>query len=114
METYVNVVVTGDVGDVLIAKGVNAKIWFTGNMSAKARDLDNLNVDGPANGVYKATTFNAVTGVARLRPDRQCQSGWPYAIYGDKSSKRRYPDDPASLLQATSGQRSMRRTPISA
>lgn len=62
VETYVNVVVTGDVGDVEIAKGVNAKIWFTGNMSVKARDLDNYNVDGPGNGVYKATSFNAVTG----------------------------------------------------
>jgi hypothetical protein len=62
VETYVNVVVTGDVGDVAIAKGVNAKIWFAGNMSVKARDLDNLNVDGPTNGVYKATAFHATTG----------------------------------------------------
>ena len=63
IETYVNVVVTGDVGDVSVAKGVNAKIWFAGNMSAKARDLDNNNVDGPGNGVYKATTYNTTTGV---------------------------------------------------
>ncbi len=63
VETYVNVVVTGNVGDVAIAKGVNAKIWFAGNMSVKARDLDNLNVDGPSNGVYKATTFHPTTGV---------------------------------------------------
>lgn len=63
VETYVNVVVTGDVGDVTIAKGVNAKIWFAGNMSTKARDLDNYNVDGPGNGVYKATAFNVTTGV---------------------------------------------------
>ena len=62
VETYVNVVVTGDVGDVTIAKGVNAKIWFAGNMSVKARDLVNNNVDGPANGVYKAATFNTTTG----------------------------------------------------
>jgi hypothetical protein len=63
VETYVNVVVTGDVGDVAIAKGVNAKIWFAGNMDVKARDLDNNNVDGPASGTYKATTFNVTTGV---------------------------------------------------
>jgi hypothetical protein len=63
VETYVNVVVTGDVGDVTIAKGVNLKLWFAGNMNVKARDLVNNNVDGPTNGVYKATTFNTTTGV---------------------------------------------------
>jgi hypothetical protein len=63
VETFVNVVVTGNVGDVEIAKGVNAKIWFKGNMSVKARDLKNNNVDGPSNGVYKASAFDGVTGV---------------------------------------------------
>jgi hypothetical protein len=63
VETYVNIVVSGDVGDVTIAKGVNAKIWFAGDLSAKARDLVNNNVDGPASGTYKATTFNVSTGV---------------------------------------------------
>jgi hypothetical protein len=52
-ETYVTIVVNGDVGNVTIAKGVNAAIYFTGNLSIKAKDTNNNNVDGAA-GVYNA------------------------------------------------------------
>lgn len=58
-ETYITIVVgaagstNGDVGDITIAKGVNAKIYFTGNINNKARDLVNNNVD-KATGVYNA------------------------------------------------------------
>jgi hypothetical protein len=56
LDTYVTVVVTGDIGGngnptLTIAKGVNAKIYFTGNFSLKASKMDNNNVDGAA-GVY--------------------------------------------------------------
>ena len=45
-ETYVTVVVTGDVNaNITIARGVNAKIYFTGNMSTKAANILNNNVD---------------------------------------------------------------------
>jgi hypothetical protein len=51
-ETYVTIVVNGDVGgSITIAQGVNAKIYFTGNLSAKANNLVNNNVDG-ATGTY--------------------------------------------------------------
>ena len=43
----------GDVGKVTIGAGVNAKIYFTGSLNVKARDLVNNNVDG-AVGVYNA------------------------------------------------------------
>jgi hypothetical protein len=58
-ETYVTIVVGsggstgGDVGKVTIGAGVNAKIYFTGSLNVKARDLVNNNVDG-AVGVYNA------------------------------------------------------------
>ena len=59
IETYVIIVVgaggatTGDVGDVVIAAGVNAKIYFTGSLTIKAKNADNNNVDG-ATGIYNA------------------------------------------------------------
>jgi hypothetical protein len=59
IETYVTIVVgsagstTGDVGNITIGAGVNAKIYFTGSLNVKARDLVNNNVDG-AVGVYNA------------------------------------------------------------
>ena len=53
-ETHVTVVVNGDLGNVTIAKGVVAQIYFTGNMSAKASNLVNNNVDGTWTGVYQA------------------------------------------------------------
>ncbi len=54
LETYVTIVVVGDVTNQLtIDKGVNAKIYFTGNFSMKASKMDNNNVDGAA-GVYNA------------------------------------------------------------
>jgi len=53
-ETYVTIVVNGDVGGTItIKQGVNAKIYFTGNLSAKANNLVNNNVDG-ATGTYNA------------------------------------------------------------
>ncbi len=63
VETYVTVVITGDVGDITIAKGVNAKIYFTGNVNNKARDIINNNVDG-ATGVKNADGTNS-TSVSR-------------------------------------------------
>ncbi|HEX4639457.1 MAG TPA: hypothetical protein VH170_08215 [Chthoniobacterales bacterium] len=53
IETYVTVVVTGNVGKITINKGVNARIYFAGSLSAKARDIVNNNVDG-ATGVKNA------------------------------------------------------------
>jgi hypothetical protein len=51
-ETYVTIVVNGDVGGTItIKQGVNAKIYFTGNLSAKANNVLNNNVDG-ATGTY--------------------------------------------------------------
>ena len=51
-ETYVTIVVNGDVtGPITIKQGVNAKIYFTGNLSAKGTDLNNNNVDA-AVGTY--------------------------------------------------------------
>src|SRR5437870_827536 len=53
-ETYVTIVVNGDVGGTItIKQGVNAKIYFTGNLSAKANNILNNNVDG-ATGIYNA------------------------------------------------------------
>jgi hypothetical protein len=59
IETYVTIVVGaggstgGDVGNLTIGAGVNARIYFTGSLDVKARDLVNNNVDG-ATGVYNA------------------------------------------------------------
>jgi hypothetical protein len=63
IETYVTVVVTGNVGNVTINKGVNARIYFAGSLSAKARDIVNNNVDG-ATGVKNADG-TASTNVSR-------------------------------------------------
>ena len=63
IETYVTVVVTGDVGKVTISKGVNARIYFKGDLSSKARDIVNNNVDG-ATGVKNADG-TASTSVSR-------------------------------------------------
>jgi hypothetical protein len=52
-ETYVTIVVNGDVSNITIAKGVNAKIYFTGDLSIKASKTNNNNIDG-ATGVYNA------------------------------------------------------------
>jgi hypothetical protein len=59
-ETYVTIVVgsadatTGDIGGTItVGAGVNAKIYFTGDLSTKARNLVNNNVDG-ATGIYNA------------------------------------------------------------
>jgi hypothetical protein len=52
-ETRVTVVVNGDISKISIDKGVIAKIYFTGNMSVKASQLVNSNVDGAWSGVYK-------------------------------------------------------------
>jgi len=53
-ETYVTIVVNGDVGGTItVAQGVNATIYFTGNLSTKGNNLVNNNVDG-ATGIYNA------------------------------------------------------------
>ena len=59
IETYVTIVVgsggstTGDISGITIGPGVNAKIYFTGNLNVDASALVNNNVDGAA-GVYNA------------------------------------------------------------
>jgi hypothetical protein len=72
-ETYVTIVVgaagstTGDIGNITLGAGVNAKIYFTGSLSAKANNLANNNIDG-AVGVYKTkdgTTFTASDDYSR-------------------------------------------------
>jgi hypothetical protein len=47
IDTEINIYVTGDVGDITVNKGASANIYFRGNVSAKARDIDNVNADGP-------------------------------------------------------------------
>ncbi|HWX15374.1 MAG TPA: hypothetical protein VNY07_02195 [Chthoniobacterales bacterium] len=59
IETYVTIVVgsagsqTGDIGGITLGAGVNAKIYFTGNLNVNASALVNNNRDGAA-GVYNA------------------------------------------------------------
>jgi hypothetical protein len=65
VETYVTIVATGDIGDITIAKGVNAKIYFTGDLNAKASRLINNNVDGAGNGVYQADGVTPSTNYSR-------------------------------------------------
>jgi hypothetical protein len=64
-ETHVTVIVNGDLGDVTIAKGVVAKIYFTGDLSTKARDLVNNNVDGTWTGVYQSDGTTLTSRVSR-------------------------------------------------
>lgn len=52
-EVYVTIVVNGDVGNININQGVNATIYFTGNLSQKLNQSSNNNVDG-ATGTYNA------------------------------------------------------------
>ncbi len=69
-ETHVTVVVNGNVGNVTIAKGVVAQIYFTGNLSAKANNIVNNNVDGTWSGVYQsdgATTSSLVSRAGALQ-----------------------------------------------
>jgi hypothetical protein len=47
IDTEINIYVTGDVGNITVSEGVTANIYFRGNMSAKAKNLDNNNADGP-------------------------------------------------------------------
>lgn len=52
LEIYVRIVVNGNLsGGVTLAKGVNAQIYFTGDLSSKAGNLNNNSVDG-ATGQY--------------------------------------------------------------
>lgn len=60
IETEYNIIVNGNVGDVTVNKGATVKVHFKGNLSAKARDLDNRNLDG----------FGATTAVYMVNPDR--------------------------------------------
>lgn len=76
VETYVTVVVTGGnvatSSGITIDQGVNAVIYFTGNLSAKARDLVNNNLEGTAAvnplNTTKMAVFDPVTH-AFLRND---------------------------------------------
>ncbi len=46
-ETYVNVVVTGDLDTTMtVARGVNVRFYFTGDLSIKGKNFNNNNVDG--------------------------------------------------------------------
>lgn len=55
-ETYVNVVVSGNIsGSLTVAKGVNVRFYMVGNFDMKGKDFDNQNVDGsPANNPSRA------------------------------------------------------------
>ena len=53
-DTYVTVVVNGDLGKITIANHVRAKIYFTGNMNVKAVNLVNNNVDGTSPYISRA------------------------------------------------------------
>jgi hypothetical protein len=54
-ETYVNIVVDGDVTNSLtIAQGVNVRIHFAGNFSMKAGNVNNNNVDGTFGGIVSS------------------------------------------------------------
>jgi len=64
-ETHVTVVVNGNLGNVTIAKGVVAQIYFTGNFSAKANALVNNNVDGTWSGIYQANGATTSALVSR-------------------------------------------------
>lgn len=46
IETNVNIVCDGDVSGITVGKGVNAKIYFSGDVGGKANSYDNNNVDG--------------------------------------------------------------------
>ena len=76
-ETYVTVVVNGDVGPITINNHVNAKIYFTGNLSAKANELVNNNVDNavPTNSsraghmqIYGVSPTNGSTQTIAIAP----------------------------------------------
>jgi hypothetical protein len=46
-ETYVNIVVNGDIStSLIINQGVNVRIYFTGNVNIKVSNFSNKNVDG--------------------------------------------------------------------
>jgi len=48
-ETYVNIVVNGDIQtNLTIKQGVNVRIYFTGNANIKVSNFSNGNVDGSA------------------------------------------------------------------
>jgi hypothetical protein len=68
IETYVRIVVNGNITKpITVAKGVTAQIYFTGNLSLKASDVVNNNVDG-ANGVVNyvdGTTWTNSTDYSR-------------------------------------------------
>jgi hypothetical protein len=55
-ETYVNIVVNGNISSSLtVAKGVNVRMYMTGNFSMKGKDFANNNVDGsPVNNPSRA------------------------------------------------------------
>jgi hypothetical protein len=76
-ETYVNVMVDGDVETTMnIARGVNVRFYFTGNLLLKAKDFYNNNVDGsPATNPSRAghVQFYGVTPTAPAAQSIQLQ-----------------------------------------
>jgi hypothetical protein len=47
IDTEINIYATGNVGDLVVNKGVTAHIYFRGNMAGKAKDTNDNNKDGP-------------------------------------------------------------------
>lgn len=60
IETEINVIVNGNVGDVTVNKGATVKVHFKGNFDAKAKNTVNNNDDG----------YGATTGVMMVNPNR--------------------------------------------
>jgi hypothetical protein len=60
IDTTINIHVIGHVKGLRVNKGVTANIYFTGNVTAKARDLPNMNADGslPTWDYFYTTTAN--------------------------------------------------------
>ena len=59
---YVTVVVNGDITvPVHVAKGVNAQIYFTGNMSVAGQDLDNQNAD------HQSLSYTTTTNILGIQ-----------------------------------------------
>jgi hypothetical protein len=88
IDTQVNIYVTGDVGNnITVNEGVTANIYFRGNMSAKAKNLDNNNADGPVlpwTWFYANTTArnNALAGFVSADANKIAyQDGNPGSYY---------------------------------
>ncbi len=78
IETEYDIVVLGNVGAVTVNKGATARIHFRGNLNAKARDLDNRNVDG----------YGATTGVKMVNPNRDGNPATPDSYIDSVNTSR--------------------------